>query len=79
MQPAIQPTLYESLEALSEGLTGEILNGQLHTQPRPSFPHGFAGSALGAKLFSAFYEGNEGPGGGGLSMSRRSTSYTMSR
>ncbi len=63
MQPAIQPTLYESLEALPEGVTGEILNGQLHTQPRPSFPHGFAGSALGAELFSAFYKGNRGPGG----------------
>jgi len=62
MQPAVQPTLYESIEALSGGLTGEILNGQLHTQPRLSFPHGFAGSALGAKLFSAFYEGNRGPG-----------------
>ncbi|MCB2261620.1 MAG: Uma2 family endonuclease [Candidatus Thiosymbion ectosymbiont of Robbea hypermnestra] len=63
MQPAIQPTLYESLEALPEGLTGEILNGQIHTQPRPAFPHRFAGSALGARLFSSFYEGSGGSGG----------------
>ncbi len=63
MQPAIQPTLYESLEALPEGVTGEILNGQIHTQPRPAFPHGFTSSALGAELFSAFYKGNRGPGG----------------
>jgi len=27
MQPALRPSLYEQLEALPEGLTGEILNG----------------------------------------------------
>lgn len=28
MQPAFKPTLYQQLEALPEGLTGEILDGQ---------------------------------------------------
>ena len=36
MHARTRPTLYEQLEALPEGLTGEILNGQLYTQPRPS-------------------------------------------
>ena len=40
----IRPNPYERLEALPEGLTGEILNGQLYTQPRPSGPHVFAAS-----------------------------------
>lgn len=28
--------LYEMLESLPDGVTGEILDGQLHTQPRPA-------------------------------------------
>jgi len=63
MQPALQPTLYESLEALPEGVTGEILNGQLHTHPRPSGAHVNVGSMLGAELIGPFRKGNEGPGG----------------
>jgi len=47
MQPQTKPMLYELLEGLSESLTGEILNGQIHTQPRPSGPHGLAGYMLG--------------------------------
>ncbi len=63
MQPALQPTLYESLEVLSEGLIGEILNGQLHTQPRPSGPHTNVGSVLGIELGGPFHRGRGGPGG----------------
>jgi Uma2 family endonuclease len=57
------PTLYEQLEALPEGLTGEILDGQLYTQPRPAGPHALAASALGAELFGPFQRGRGGPGG----------------
>lgn len=63
MQPALRPTLYDLLEALPEGLTGEILNGQLHTQPRPSVPHGIAESVLGYELIGPFHKGRGGPGG----------------
>ncbi|WP_089725921.1 Uma2 family endonuclease [Candidatus Thiosymbion oneisti] len=63
MQPQTKPTLYESLEALSEGMTGEILNGQLYTQPRPSGVHATAGFMLGAELLGPFHKGNGGPGG----------------
>ncbi len=61
--PAHRPTLYEALEALPEGVTGEILNGQLHTQPRPAGPHAIAGSVLGAELLGPFQKGRWGPGG----------------
>jgi len=63
MQPAPQHTLYELLETLPEGLTGEILSGQLHTQPRPSVPHGIAESVLTAELNTPFQKGRGGPGG----------------
>lgn len=63
MQPARQSTLYESLKALPEGLTGEILNGRLYAWPRPSGAHINAGSALGAELLGPFQSGKGGPGG----------------
>lgn len=44
-------------------LTGEILNGQLHTQPRPSGLHALAGSSLGYELIGPFQKGRGGPGG----------------
>jgi Uma2 family endonuclease len=63
MQLAPQPTLYQLLESLPEGLTGEILGGQLHTQPRPSVRHGIAASSLTADLNTPFQKGRGGPGG----------------
>ena len=63
MHPAPRLSLYEQLLALPEGLTGEILNGQLHTQPRPTGPHLRVGSSLGSKLHRRFDEGDGGPGG----------------
>ena len=63
MQTARQPSLYDQLNVLPEILTGEILNGQLHTQPRPSGPHAIAGSSLGGELVGPFQKGRGGPGG----------------
>jgi len=63
MHARARPTLYEQLEALPEGLVGEILDGQLYTQPRPSGPHSLAASALGGELFGPFHRGRGGPGG----------------
>jgi Uma2 family endonuclease len=63
MQTAPRYSPYEQLLALPEGLTGEILNGQLHTQPRPSGPHAIAGSSLGDELVGPFQKGRGGPGG----------------
>lgn len=63
MQHAYKRTLYEQLEALPEGLTGEILNGQLHTQPRPAGPHARAETELSIDIGSAYGRGRGGPGG----------------
>jgi len=63
MQPADKLTLYEQLEALPEGLTGEILNGQLHTQPRPIGPLARAETELSIDIGSAYGRGRGGPGG----------------
>ena len=56
-------TLYEALEALPECLIGEILDGQLHTMPRPRPPHAVAASKLTAKLMGPYADGAGGPGG----------------
>jgi len=63
MHARARPLPYEQLEALPQGLTGEVLNGQLHTQPRPSGPHLHVGSALGGKVYRRFDEGDGEPGG----------------
>jgi Uma2 family endonuclease len=63
MHSRTRPTLYKQLEALPEGLTGEILDGQLYAHPRPSGRHALAASSLGADLAGPFQFGRGGPGG----------------
>ena len=60
------PSLYEQLEALPEGLTGEILNGQLFAQPRPSLEHGYTETSLAEELVGPFQKGRGGGPGGWL-------------
>jgi len=55
--------LYETLAGLPEGLTGEILDGQIHTQPRPTGRHVHAESVLGMRLGPPYRFGEGGPGG----------------
>jgi Uma2 family endonuclease len=62
-RPRPRPSLYEQLEALPEGVTGEILDGQLYAQPRPAWPHVVAASGLGYELIGPFQRGRGGPGG----------------
>jgi Uma2 family endonuclease len=63
MQYAVKQTLYEQLEALPEGLTGEIFDGQLHTQPRPTGPHARTEIELAYDLVGSYGRGRDGPGG----------------
>lgn len=63
MQTAEAYCLYDYLLDLPEGLTGEILNGQVHAQPRPSGPHMGVESALQIELGAPFDRGRGGPGG----------------
>jgi hypothetical protein len=48
--------------ALPERLIGEIINGQLRTQPRPAWPHILASSRLGADIEGPYGRGRGGPG-----------------
>ena len=61
--PVITNDLYRQLGALPENLVGEIINGRLHTHPRPAGPHAIAASALGMDIGPAYQRGRGGPGG----------------
>lgn len=41
----------------------EIVDGTLHTHPRPAMPHALASSRLGGELTAPFDRGRGGPGG----------------
>lgn len=44
-------------------MVAEVINGALHTQPRPAMPHALASSNLGIELGLPFGRGRDGPGG----------------
>jgi Uma2 family endonuclease len=44
-------------------LVAEILDGELHTHPRPAGPQAEAASVLGMDIGGAFHRGRGGPGG----------------
>lgn len=54
---------YEDVLAAPEHMVAEILDGELHLQPRPAIPHAAAASALGEELGPPFKRGKGGPGG----------------
>lgn len=54
---------YTELLNLPEHLVGEIIGGELHTQPRPAGPHALAASSIGGELYSPYHKGRGGPGG----------------
>lgn len=56
-------TLYGAIEGLPEGVVGEIIDGQLHTHPRPAGAHIGVAAGLFADIAGPFYRGRGGPGG----------------
>ncbi|MBI5535412.1 MAG: Uma2 family endonuclease [Deltaproteobacteria bacterium] len=44
-------------------MVAELIDGELHLQPRPSIPHASAASRLFGILFDPFSRGRGGPGG----------------
>jgi Uma2 family endonuclease len=44
-------------------MVAEIIDGELHLQPRPAKPHAAAATALGEELGPPFKRGRGGPGG----------------
>ncbi len=60
---AARRATYDDICALPENVTGEIVAGQLYTQPRPAGPHTLVATGLGVDLGGPFDRGHGGPGG----------------
>ena len=58
-----RPATYEDLLAVPDHLVAEILDGELHTSPRPTPRRADASSGLGGALHGPFDRGRGGPGG----------------
>jgi len=54
---------YDDVLTAPERVIAEVVDGVLHTQPRPAIPHARASSELGALLSGPFDRGKGGPGG----------------
>ncbi len=54
---------YDDLVAVPDHLVAEILDGDLHTSPRPAPRHAQATTGLTGDLFGPFDRGRGGPGG----------------
>ncbi|MGH8553299.1 MAG: Uma2 family endonuclease [Methylococcales bacterium] len=62
-RPAQRFATYADLFDLPEHVIGEIIHGQLITQPRPAPKHALASSGIGMKFGDPFQYGRGGPGG----------------
>lgn len=60
---APKPATYADILALPPHVTGQIVHGVLHAQPRPAARHALVASSLGADLAPPFQRGRGGPGG----------------
>jgi Uma2 family endonuclease len=58
-----RPATYEDLLQVPDHLVAEILDGELHTSPRPAPRHASATSGIGGILHGPFDRGRGGPGG----------------
>ena len=54
---------YQDVLDAPEHRVAEIVDGTLHTHPRPAPPHAVASSSLGSDLLTTFQFGRGGPGG----------------
>ncbi|MGH8551452.1 MAG: Uma2 family endonuclease [Methylococcales bacterium] len=62
-QPAPRLATYQDLFDLPDYVIGEILNGQLITQPRPAPRHARSASIIGGEIMAPYDQGRSGPGG----------------
>jgi Uma2 family endonuclease len=61
--PVRKRATYDDLLKVPDQLVAEIIDGDLHTSPRPAAPHALASSVLGSELGPPFHRGRGGPGG----------------
>jgi Uma2 family endonuclease len=60
---ARRPATYDDLLAVPDHLVAEILDGELHTSPRPGPRHAVASTGLVGDLIGPYDRGRGGPGG----------------
>jgi len=63
VNPVQRRATYADLLDVPDNRVGEIIDGELITQPRPAAPHARASSRLGAELGGPFDRAKGGPGG----------------
>ena len=61
--PAPRRATYQDVLDAPPHRVAEIVDGALHTHPRPAIPHARASSSLGVELGSTFGRNRGGPGG----------------
>lgn len=61
--PAHRPATYADLLKVPDHLVAEIIDGELHVNPRPAPKHAVSSSVLGGDLNAAYQRGRGGPGG----------------
>ena len=62
-RPLGRPATYADLQALPEGVKGEIIDGELYVQPRPRATHARAEATIVRDIQGPFDLGRGGPGG----------------
>lgn len=63
-RPHARPAEYADLFSLPATVVGEIIDGELHTHPRPAPKHARASSSLGVEIGGPFDQGKGGGPGG---------------
>jgi Uma2 family endonuclease len=63
ISPFDRPATYHDLMKVPDIMVAEIVDGELHTTPRPADPHTKAASTLGMLVGPPFHIGRGGPGG----------------
>lgn len=61
--PARKLATYEDLAGIPEHHIGQLVDGELHVQPRPTAGHSTVASGLGFDIGGPFDRGRGGPGG----------------
>jgi hypothetical protein len=61
--PARRAATYDDILAAPPHSIAQLVDGELHVQPRPAGPHGVVTSGLGGDLVGPFQRGRGGPGG----------------
>jgi len=62
-EPALKRASYADVLAAPEHMVAEVIDGELHLQPRPAMPHARAASRMSGVLGEPFDRGRGGPGG----------------